>query len=192
MRLAAAWRDQCSGPRVQVPKHTRVLGDDRQPVAPGQVGRLARWGHVPVGYYKDPINSAATFVTVDGVRYALPGDLARVESDGSVTMLGRGSNCINSGGEKIFPEEVEGALKADPGVLDVLVIGVEDDRLGHRVGALVQIKCETRSRATKSRAACGWSMLFNALQRASPTTDGHAITSIQSYRRRSVAPAQAP
>lgn len=104
----------------------------------GSVGRIASSGHIPLEYYKDPAQSAATFVTYDGVRYALPGDLARIEGDGSVTLLGRGSNCINSGGEKVFPEEVEGALKAHDDVFDVLVVGVDDNRLGQHVGALIQ------------------------------------------------------
>jgi acyl-CoA synthetase (AMP-forming)/AMP-acid ligase II len=86
---------------------------------------VASSGHIPLEYYKDPAKTAATFVTYDGVRYSLPGDLARIEGDGSVTLPGRGSNSINSGGEKVFPEEVEGALKAHGDVFDVLVVGVE-------------------------------------------------------------------
>ena len=129
---------QDGGPRVRPAGAIHVLDDAGQPVAAGEVGRLARSGHVPLGYHKDPAKSAATFVSYDGVRYALPGDAARLESDGTITVLGRGSNCINSAGEKVFPEEVEGALKAHPGVFDVLVVGVDDDRLGQRVAALIQ------------------------------------------------------
>jgi fatty-acyl-CoA synthase len=88
---------------------------------------------VPLGYYKDPEKSARTFREVNGVRYAFPGDMATVEADGSITLLGRGSNCINSGGEKIFPEEVEEALKVHAAVEDALVFGVPDDRFGQRV-----------------------------------------------------------
>ena len=97
-----------------------VLDDDGRPAGPGQVGRLARGGHVPLGYYKDPAKTAAMLAEVDGKRYAMPGDLARIEADGTVTLLGRGNTCVNSGGEKVFPEEVEGALKSHPdnGVLD--------------------------------------------------------------------------
>ena len=108
--------------------------------APGQVGRLARGGHVPLGYYKDAERTAAMFAEVNGKRYAVPGDMARVEEDGTVTLLGRGNTCVNSGGEKVFPEEVEGALKSHPDVFDALVIGVPDDLLGQRVAALVQLR----------------------------------------------------
>jgi acyl-CoA synthetase (AMP-forming)/AMP-acid ligase II len=93
---------------------------------------------VPLGYYKDPVKTAALFADVDGVRYAVPGDLARVEADGSITLLGRGNTCVNTGGEKVYPEEVEGALKSFAGVFDALVIGIPDDRLGQRVAAVVQ------------------------------------------------------
>ncbi|MGH9212055.1 MAG: acyl-CoA synthetase [Acidimicrobiales bacterium] len=119
---------------------TVVIGDDDRPVARGQVGRLARGGNVPLGYYKDPDKSAATFISIDGERYAVPGDLARLEPDGTVTLLGRGSQCINSGGEKIYPEEVEAALKAHPQVFDALVVGVADERWGQRVAALVEAR----------------------------------------------------
>ncbi len=115
-----------------------IIGIDDQPVQPGEVGRLARGGNVPIGYYKDPAKTAATFLEVAGVRHAVPGDLARLELDGTMTLLGRGSQCINSGGEKIFPEEVESALKAHPKVFDALVIGVDDERWGQRVAALVE------------------------------------------------------
>ena len=117
---------------------TVVLGEDDSPVGPGEIGRLARKGNVPIGYYKDPVKTAATFIEVDGVRHSVPGDLARIELDGSMTLLGRGSQCINSGGEKIHPEEVESTLKAHPKVLDVLVLGIDDERWGQRVVALVQ------------------------------------------------------
>jgi acyl-CoA synthetase (AMP-forming)/AMP-acid ligase II len=94
---------------------------------------------MPLGYYKDEIKTAATFVTDrDGVRWVIPGDMATVEADGTVTLLGRGSICINSGGEKIYPEEVEAALKAHPGVFDAVVVGVPDERWGERVAAVVQ------------------------------------------------------
>jgi acyl-CoA synthetase (AMP-forming)/AMP-acid ligase II len=117
---------------------TVVLAEDDTPVQPGEIGRLARKGNVPIGYYKDPVKTAATFIEVDGVRHSVPGDLARVELDGTMTLLGRGSQCINSGGEKIHPEEVESALKAHTAVFDALVLGVDDERWGRRVVALVQ------------------------------------------------------
>jgi acyl-CoA synthetase (AMP-forming)/AMP-acid ligase II len=126
------------GPTVMAGPDVIVIGDDGRPAAPGQVGRLARGGHVPLGYYQDPARTAAMFAEVDGKRYAIPGDMARVEDDGTLTLLGRGNTCVNTGGEKVFPEEVEGALKSHPGVFDALVIGVPDARLGQRVAALIQ------------------------------------------------------
>jgi acyl-CoA synthetase (AMP-forming)/AMP-acid ligase II len=118
---------------------TIVLDDDDKPVEPGSgvIGRMARSGHVPIGYYKDPVKTAATFITIEGVRYAIPGDFCLVEADGTMRLLGRGSVCINSGGEKIFPEEVEGVLKSHPAVFDALVVGVADERWGQRVAAVV-------------------------------------------------------
>ena len=131
---------QRGGPTVAPGPEVIVLGEDGRPAPPGQVGRLARGGHVPLGYYKDPDRTAAMLAEVDGKRYAVPGDLARLEADGSVTLLGRGATCVNTGGEKVFPEEVEGALKSCPDVFDALVIGVPDDLLGQRVAALVQLR----------------------------------------------------
>jgi len=119
---------------------TIVIDEDDQPVEPGEVGRMARGGNVPIGYYKDPEKTAATFITIDGDRYSVPGDFARLELDGTMTLLGRGSQCINSGGEKIYPEEVESALKAHPSVFDALVVGVDDERWGQMVTAVVQTR----------------------------------------------------
>ncbi|MEZ5141015.1 MAG: acyl-CoA synthetase [Acidimicrobiales bacterium] len=123
---------------------TVVLDDDLHPVEPGSgiVGRLARCGHVPLGYYKDEAKTKEIFAELDGRRWVMPGDLATVEADGTIRLLGRGSGCINTGGEKVFPEEVEAVLKSHPDVLDVLVVGVPDDRWGSMVTAIVQ----TRSR----------------------------------------------
>ncbi|MEJ3746760.1 acyl-CoA synthetase [Actinomycetes bacterium KLBMP 9797] len=126
------------GPRVMAGPHTIVIDEYGRPAPPGVIGRLARGGHVPLGYYKDPAKTAELLIEVDGARYSMPGDLARIEQDGTITLLGRGNTCVNTGGEKVFPEEVEGALKAHPDVFDALVIGVPDDRLGQRVAALVQ------------------------------------------------------
>ncbi|HEX2578738.1 MAG TPA: acyl-CoA synthetase [Aquihabitans sp.] len=117
---------------------SKIIGIDDKPVQPGEVGRLARGGNVPIGYYKDPAKTAATFIDVEGSRHSVPGDFARLELDGTMTLLGRGSQCINSGGEKIYPEEVESALKAHPKVFDALVIGVDDERWGQKVAAIVQ------------------------------------------------------
>jgi len=119
------------------PENT-VLTDDLTPAPVGVVGRLARCGHIPLGYYHDPEKTAATFPEVDGVRWSIPGDHARLESDGSITVLGRGSVSINTGGEKVYPEEVEGALKSHPEVFDAVVVGVPDERWGERVVAVVQ------------------------------------------------------
>jgi 3-oxocholest-4-en-26-oate---CoA ligase len=104
----------------------------------GRIGRLGRGGSVPVGYYKDPEKSAATFIEIDGSRYSVPGDFARIEEEGRVTLLGRGSNCVNTGGEKVYPEEVEMAIKRHPAVYDVLVVGIPDDKFGQAVAAVVQ------------------------------------------------------
>jgi acyl-CoA synthetase (AMP-forming)/AMP-acid ligase II len=134
-----AGAEQRGGPTVTPGPDVIVLDQDNRPVRPGEDGRLARGGHVPLGYYKDPVKTAAMLVEVDGKRYAVPGDWARVEADGSVTLLGRGNTCVNSGGEKVFPEEVEGALKSHPDVFDALVIGIPDELLGQRVAALVQL-----------------------------------------------------
>jgi acyl-CoA synthetase (AMP-forming)/AMP-acid ligase II len=98
---------------------------------------LARKGHIPLGYYKDPEKTARTFVEAHGTRWVVAGDMARVEADGTITLLGRGSNCINSGGEKIFPEEVEAALRTHADVFDAIVVGVPDERWGERVAAVV-------------------------------------------------------
>jgi 3-oxocholest-4-en-26-oate---CoA ligase len=126
------------GPRVNRGPSTIVIDEHNRPVQPGEVGRIARGGHVPLGYYKDPDKSATLFVEVDGKRYVVPGDFARLEEDGTLTLLGRGNMCVNTGGEKVFPEEVEGALKSHPDVFDALVVGVPDERLGQRVAALIQ------------------------------------------------------
>ena len=103
-----------------------------------------------IGYYKDPEKTAATFIEVDGKRYSVPGDFARLELDGTMTLLGRGSQCINSGGEKIYPEEVEAALKAHPKVFDALVVGVADERWGQKVTAVVRAPARARRRRSTS------------------------------------------
>ncbi|MDZ7676419.1 MAG: acyl-CoA synthetase [Acidimicrobiales bacterium] len=129
------------GPTVAAAPEAVVLDDELRPVPPGSgvVGRLARGGHIPLRYHNDPDKSAATFVTAaDGNRYAVAGDNAVLEADGNITLLGRDSVCINSGGEKIFTEEVEAAVRAHPDVYDAIIVGVPDDRWGHRVAAVVQ------------------------------------------------------
>ena len=130
------------GIRFRMNANTVVLDDAGKQLAPGssQIGRVALRGRVPLGYWNDPEKSARTFVEIDGVRHVLIGDVARVEADGTVTVFGRGSQCINSGGEKIFPEEVEGALKSHPDVFDALVVGVPDARWGERVAAVLELR----------------------------------------------------
>ncbi|WP_167097400.1 acyl-CoA synthetase [Mycobacterium sp. DL592] len=130
---------QAGGPRVTIDKNTVVLDDEGNEVKPGSGvrGIIAKRGHIPLGYYKDEKKTAETFRTINGVRYAIPGDFATVEEDGTVTMLGRGSVSINTGGEKVYPEEVEAALKGHPDVFDALVVGVPDPRFGNHVAAVV-------------------------------------------------------
>jgi fatty-acyl-CoA synthase len=121
---------------------TKVFTDDDRLVEPGsdEVGMVAAGGNVPLGYYKDEEKSAKTFRVIDGVRYSFPGDLAKVAADGSLILLGRGSQVINSGGEKIFPEEVEEAVKRVDGVIDCLVVGVDDDKFGQAVTAVASVE----------------------------------------------------
>ena len=119
---------------------TMIVDDALRPIQPGsgQVGRLATRGRAPLGYYKDPEASARTFVEIDGERWTLPGDMATVDADGTIRLLGRGSLCINTGGEKVYPEEVEAVLTEHDAVFDALVVGAPDPRWGERVVAVVQ------------------------------------------------------
>ncbi len=136
-----AVEEGASGPRFVMSDDTSVLDEDLRPLSPGdgKVGRLARTGRIPLGYFKDQSKTDATFpIDANGVRWSVPGDLASVEPDGSITVLGRGSASINSGGEKVFPEEVEAAIKTHPDVFDAIVVGIPDDRFGQRVVAVVQ------------------------------------------------------
>jgi 3-oxocholest-4-en-26-oate---CoA ligase len=129
-----------SAPRFTMNPDTTVLDDDGRQCGVGVTGKLARTGHIPLGYYKDPEKTATTFPTYDGRRWVIPGDFARIEDDGTISLLGRGSVCINSGGEKIYPEEVEAALKKNPGVFDAVVVGTPNDRWGEQVTAIVQLR----------------------------------------------------
>jgi fatty-acyl-CoA synthase len=128
--------------KFQLSEGVKVFADDGSVVQPGSgvVGKIGLSGQVPIGYYKDPKKSAETFREIDGVRYSFPGDFARVEADGSITLLGRGSMCINSAGEKIYPEEVEEVVKRHPAVYDCLVVGVPDPRFGERVVAVASLR----------------------------------------------------
>ncbi len=143
-------------PRFRVGGDTAVLDDAGHPVAPGSgvAGHLARRGRIPLGYWKDEAKTRATFVEIGGERWALPGDLATVDADGGVRLLGRGSLCINTGGEKVFPEEVEAELKAHAAVFDALVVGVPDPRWGQRVVAVVQARPGASLDAEGLRAFC--------------------------------------
>ncbi|WP_406002542.1 acyl-CoA synthetase [Streptomyces sp. NBC_00829] len=134
-----------SGPekgfRLRVNARTAVVDPATyQPVKPGEPGRIAQRGHVPLGYYNDPEKTAETFFRRGDERWVLLGDMATVDDEGIVTVLGRGSQCINTGGEKVYPEEVEQALKSHPDVYDALVAGVPDSRWGNHVAAVVQVR----------------------------------------------------
>ncbi|MET7504580.1 acyl-CoA synthetase [Streptomyces microflavus] len=134
-----------SGPergfRVQVNARTAVVDPATyEPVVLGEVGRIAQRGHVPLGYYNDPAKTADTFFRKGEERWVLLGDMATVDAEGIVTVLGRGSQCINTGGEKVYPEEVEQALKSHPDVYDALVAGVPDERWGSRVAAVLELR----------------------------------------------------
>lgn len=145
-----------TGRRFAVGPDCTVLDDDLRPVEPGsgQVGMLAQAGRIPLGYYNDEEKTKRTFVEAGGKRWALPGDMATIEVDGSITVLGRGSQCINSGGEKIYPEEVEDVLKGHPQVFDALVVGVPDELWGERVTAVVQAQPGTAPSLEALQAHC--------------------------------------
>ncbi|AVH60467.1 MULTISPECIES: acyl-CoA synthetase [Streptomyces] len=129
------------GFRIRVNSRTQVVDPvTHEPVAVGEPGRVAQRGHVPLGYYNDPEKTAETFFRKDGERWVLLGDMATVDEEGIVTVLGRGSQCINTGGEKVYPEEVEQALKSHPDVYDALVAGVPDEKWGNHVAAVVQLR----------------------------------------------------
>jgi acyl-CoA synthetase (AMP-forming)/AMP-acid ligase II len=124
--------------RFTLGPEVRVIDDAGHDVAPGQTGVLALGGRIPLGYYKDEAKTAATFRTIGGVRYSVPGDYAEVGEDASIHLLGRGSVCINTGGEKVYPEEVEEAVKTIPGVVDAVVVGIPNERFGEEIVAVVE------------------------------------------------------
>jgi acyl-CoA synthetase (AMP-forming)/AMP-acid ligase II len=145
-----------SSAQFSVTDRIRVVDDAGRDVVPGsgEIGVLAIGGRIPLGYFKDPDKSAATFRTIDGARYSVPGDHATVEPDGTVRLLGRGSACINTGGEKVYPEEVEAELREHPDVSDCVVVGVPDERYAERVVALVQLADGRHADADALRAWC--------------------------------------
>ncbi len=128
--------------KFMIGENCKVFTEDHREVQPGsgEVGFIARSGPIPRGYYKDPEKSAKTFPVINGVRYSIPGDYCTVETDGTLTLLGRGSVCINTGGEKVYPEEVEEVLKRHPAIHDALVVGVPDDKWGQAVMAVVSLE----------------------------------------------------
>ncbi|MFM7224942.1 MAG: AMP-binding enzyme, partial [Actinomycetota bacterium] len=132
--------DDIAPARFRASDRLVVVTDEGEVARPGdgRIGLLGVGGPIPLGYYKDPEKTAATFRTVGDRRYSIPGDYATVGADGTITLLGRGSACINTGGEKVYPEEVELALRAHPTVFDCVVVGVPDDRWGEMVVALVE------------------------------------------------------
>jgi 3-oxocholest-4-en-26-oate---CoA ligase len=136
---------------------SKVFTEDGREVTPGsgEVGMVAVGGYIPAGYYKDESKSASTFRVVAGRRWSIPGDFATVEADGSITLLGRGSNCINTGGEKVYPEEVEEAVKLHPMVVDCLVVGVPDERFGEAIAAVITVDAGTTVEPSEIAAALG-------------------------------------
>ena len=126
---------------------TKVFTEDDREVIPGsgESGMVAMSGVVPIGYFKDDVKSRATFKTIDGVRYSFPGDWAIVEADGTLTLLGRGSGCINTAGEKVYPEEVEETVKGHPDVIDCLVVGVDDAKFGQCVTAVASLSAGSKA-----------------------------------------------
>jgi 3-oxocholest-4-en-26-oate---CoA ligase len=124
--------------RFTLGPEVRVVDEAGSDVPPGGSGVLALSGRIPVGYYKDEAKTAATFRTIGGVRYSVPGDFAEVGDDGSIHLLGRGSVCINTGGEKVYPEEVEETIKTLPGVADTVVVGIANERFGEEIVAVVE------------------------------------------------------
>jgi acyl-CoA synthetase (AMP-forming)/AMP-acid ligase II len=152
---------------------TVVVDDDLRPVARGSgiVGRLATRGRVPLGYYKDADRSARTFVEIDGERWSLPGDMATIDADGTVHLLGRGSLCINTGGEKVYPEEVEAVLKQHREVADAVVVGAPDERFGQRVVAIVEPVAGTRPDLESLQVHCRGHLAGYKVPRAAHLVD---------------------
>lgn len=144
---SAMYDDADAKPKWALDQYTTVLDDHGAVVQAGSglTGRLARSGRIPQGYYKDPVKTAATFLEINGTRWVVPGDMATIDETGAIVILGRGAVLINTGGEKVFPEEVEEALKGHPAVYDAVVVGVHDARWGERVEALIQLRPDAQA-----------------------------------------------
>ena len=156
-RTASSAGDEIKPARFAVNEKVRVLDETTgRPVAPGsdEVGLLAVTGRIPIGYYNDPEKTARTFRVVDGVRYSIPGDYATVDAAGTIRLLGRGSACINTGGEKVYPEEIEVVLRDHERVFDCVIVGVPDPRFGEIVVAIVQAEGEDDLDVTELREWC--------------------------------------
>lgn len=148
--------DEIAPARFKASDRVVVVNDDGNLVHPGDdaIGMLGVGGAIPIGYYKDPEKTAATFRTVGDRRYSIPGDYATIDADGTIRLLGRGSACINTGGEKVYPEEVELALRSHEAVFDCVVVGVPDDRWGEKIVAIVQARDGHTIDADALRAHC--------------------------------------
>jgi acyl-CoA synthetase (AMP-forming)/AMP-acid ligase II len=157
-----------TGSRFSVGEHSVVLDDDGRPVAPGSgvIGHLARRGRVPLGYYKDPAASAAAFVEIEGERFAVTGDAATIEADGTVVVFGRGSESINTGGEKVYPDEVEAVVKDHPAVWDAVIVGVPHARWGEQVVAVIALRPDCAVTVDELRAHARSSLADYKLPRA--------------------------
>ena len=167
--------------RFTVNDDTAVLDEQLRRLVPGDGGhgRLARRGHIPLGYFKDPEKTDATFVTdPDGVRWVLPGDFATVLGDGQIALLGRGSSTINTGGEKVFPQEVEEALQSHPSVFGAIVVGVPDERFGEAVAAVVQPRSGTSPTLDELGAHCRRVIAGYKVPKRMVLTDELPITSV--------------
>jgi fatty-acyl-CoA synthase len=153
---AKAGDETIAAARFAVNDRVKVVTIDGREVTRGneEVGMVAVGGRIPLGYYKDPKKTAETFRVVDGVRYSIPGDYATVDADGTIRLLGRGSATVNTGGEKVYPEEVELTLRKNRAVFDCVVVGIPDERFGESVVALVQVTDDCSTDEGELKAFC--------------------------------------
>jgi acyl-CoA synthetase (AMP-forming)/AMP-acid ligase II len=186
-RSATSRKGTAATAGFQLGSHTRVVTEDGREIVPGsgEVGMVAIRGRTSLGYYKDPAKTATTFRVIDGDRWSIPGDWATVEADGTVRLLGRGSVVINTGGEKVFPEEVEEVLKQHPTVADAVVVGVPHERFGEAVVCLAEA---APGRAVDEQELIAWVRgklaAYKAPRRVVPVaTIGRAANGKVDYRR---------